>query len=77
MSDKPGSGKWAMWAQQGDRIKEQMQRETGGRQGNFGPDATTSNEAPPVTCPRCGASVRAKDCVRHGMLHRGIDSLTS
>ena len=69
--------KWSVWAQQGDRLKEQMQRETKGRKGNFGPDATAKAEAPPVTCPRCGATVMAKDCVRHGMLHRGIESLTS
>ena len=69
--------KWSVWAQQGDRIKEQMQRENGARHENFGPDATRKGSAPPVTCPRCDATIQAKDVVRHGMLHRGIDSLTS
>lgn len=66
--------KWSRWAREGDRVKEHMQRETQSRSENFGPDATVKHKAPPVTCPRCGATIEADAVARHGSLHRALDA---
>lgn len=66
--------KWSRWAQEGDKVADQMRRETEGKRSGFGPDATRAVTAPPVTCPRCGATVEADAVARHGSLHRALDS---